>query len=227
VSIVCAGIESTTRTEDVMKLWSDTFTNGQPIPERCAFGKHHAEQHVELTENKNPHLAWSDLPTGTKSLVLICHDSDVPSKPDNVNREGVTVPADLPRVGFYHWVLVDLAPDVSSVAEGEFSDGITAKGKSGPPSARGTRQGLNNYTQWFAGDADMGGTYFGYDGPCPPWNDEIVHHYHFTLFALDVDTLPVTGEFGGDDVRKAMQGHVLGQVSIAGTYHINPNARLT
>jgi Raf kinase inhibitor-like YbhB/YbcL family protein len=209
-----------------MKLWSDTFENGQPIPQKCAFGKHHPTDHVELTDNKNPHLAWSDIPGGTKSLVLICHDSDVPSKPDNVNKEGVTVPADLPRVGFYHWVLVDLAPRASSIAEGEFSDGITPKGKEGPASIRGTRQGLNNYTQWFEGDPDMGGKYFGYDGPCPPWNDEIVHHYHFTLFALDVDKLSVQGEFTGDDVRKAAEGHILAQASITGTYHINPDARV-
>ena len=81
-----------------MKLWSDSFANGQAIPSTFAFGKHHPETHVELCENRNPHLAWSDLPAGAKSLVLICHDSDVPSSPENVNREGVTVPADLPRV---------------------------------------------------------------------------------------------------------------------------------
>ena len=50
--------------------------------------------------------------------------------------------------------------------------GVTPRGKSGPDSAGGTRSGLNGYTEWFAGDADMGGQYFGYDGPCPPWNDE-------------------------------------------------------
>ena len=33
---------------------------------------------------------------------------------------------------------------------------------------------------------DMRGDYHGYDGPCPPWNDGILHHYVFTLYALDV-----------------------------------------
>ena len=51
---------------------------------------------------------------------------------------------------------------------------------------RGARQGINDYTGWFAGDKDMAGNYFGYDGPCPPWNDEIPHRYVFTLYALDV-----------------------------------------
>ena len=72
-----------------------------------------------------------DCAAGTKSLVLVCHDSDVPSKPDNVNKEGVTVPADLPRVDFFHWVLVDLDPAGAPLAEGEFCDGITPTGKDG------------------------------------------------------------------------------------------------
>lgn len=61
-----------------------------------------------MSDNKNPHLQWSDLPAGTRSLVLICHDYDVPSKGDDVNQEGKTVPANLPRVDFYHWVMIDL-----------------------------------------------------------------------------------------------------------------------
>jgi hypothetical protein len=208
-----------------MKLWSDSFANGQAIPSTFAFGKHHPDTHVELCENRNPHLAWSDLPAGAKSLVLICHDSDVPSSPENVNREGVSVPADLPRVTFTHWVLVDIAPDASPIGEGASSDGITPKGK-GPQSPGGPRHGLNNYTQWFEGDAEMGGRYFGYDGPCPPWNDEIVHHYHFTLYALDLERCPVEGEFYSDEVSKAIEGHVLGQAEVVGTYAINPDARV-
>lgn len=208
-----------------MKIWSDSFENNQPIPERNAFGAFDAESHVKLVDNENPHLAWSDLPEGTKSLALICHDPDVPSKPDDVNQEGKTVPADLPRVPFTHWVLVDLPADAKPIAQGEFAKGITPKGKDGPAAPRATRQGVNDYTSWFAGDNDMAGTYFGYDGPCPPWNDSIVHHYHFTLYALDVPKCPVDGEFNADDVRKAIEGHVLGQAAIVGTYTINPHAK--
>ncbi len=206
-----------------MKLWSDSFADGAAIPSTNAFAKHHPESHVELTENRNPHLAWSDLPAGTRSLALIVHDPDVPSVGDDVNQEGKTVSASLPRVDFYHWVLVDLAPEPSAIAEGELADGVVARGKDGPACARG-RQGVNNYTAWFDGDADMGGTYFGYDGPCPPWNDAIVHHYHFTLYALDVERCAVDGEFDAPAVLKAIEGHVLGKASIMGTYAINPDA---
>lgn len=207
-----------------MQLTSSSFEPGARIAERFAFGKHDPENHFALSDNVNPQLSWSGLPDGTKSLVVICHDDKVPSVGDDVNQEGKTVPASLPRVDFYHWVLVDLAADKGAIAEGEFSSAVTPKGKSseGPG---GTRQGLNNYTQWFEGDADMGGQYHGYDGPAPPWNDEIIHDYHFTLYALDVERCPVEGSFTGDDVKKAIEGHVLGQAGITGHYAINPDAK--
>jgi len=208
-----------------MKLWSDGFRDGDPIPPRYAFGKPHPKSHLELSDNRNPHLAWSDLPAGTKSLVLICRDVDVPSRADDVNKEGVTVPVDLPRVEFYHWTLVDVPADASPIADGEFSSAITPRGKHGPAGPRGTRQGINNYTDWFAHDADMKGTYFGYDGPCPPWNDERLHHYHFTLYAIDIERCPVDGNFGAPDVLRAIEGHVLASARIVGTYAIHPNPR--
>lgn len=208
-----------------MKIWSNSFKDGEPIPVRYAFAKPNPETHVELSDNLNPHFAWSDLPEGTESLVLICHDRDAPTKPDNVNKEGVTVPASLKRADFYHWVLVDISKKTSSIQEGGFCRGVTPRGKSGPGGPQETRHGVNNYTQWFEGDADMAGKYFGYDGPCPPWNDEIIHHYHFTLYALDLDRCPVEGEFTGDDVLKAVEGHVLDRASMVGTYAIYPNAK--
>ena len=205
-----------------MKIWSDSFKDGAKIPAPLAFCKIDAATHAAMSDNRNPHLAWSDLPENTRSLVVICHDYDVPSRGDDVNQEGKTVPADLPRVDFYHWVLVDLPANLTSIAEGEFSSGITARGKSGPDALLGARQGINDYTAWFAGDKDMEGDYYGYDGPCPPWNDAIAHHYVFTVYALDTDKLAVTGRFTGQDVMAAMQGHILGKASITGVYSLNP-----
>ncbi len=206
-----------------MKLASPAFRNNAPIAADFAFGVPDPDTHVRLGANRNPPLQWSGVPRGTAGLVLICHDPDVPSKPDDVNQEGRAVPADLPRVDFFHWVLVDLAPQTTSIAAGEFSDGVTARGKKGPSAARGTRQGLNSYTQWFAGDPEMNGKYFGYDGPCPPWNDSIVHRYVFTLYAIDIDRCPVDGEFNGEAVRDAIGGHVLETASLTGTYSLNPD----
>lgn len=72
----------------------------------------------------------------------------------------------------------------------------------------------------------MSGDYYGYDGPCPPWNDSIVHHYVFTLYALDVATCSVSGKFNGGDVRAAIQGHVLEETKITGLYSLNPAVKI-
>lgn len=204
-----------------MKLWSDSWTNGDRIGAKYAAGRLDAQGKVEFADNVNPHLAWSELPAATRSLVLICHDFDVPSKGDDVNQPDREVPSDLPRVDFFHWLLVDLPPGLSQIAEGEFSRGFVARGKPGPASLHGTRQGLNDYTGWFAGNAEMAGPYFGYDGPFPPFNDSLVHHYVFTLYALDVARAPVEGEFKGPDLRAAIGGHVLDAATYSGTYTLN------
>nr|VFK23508.1 MAG: hypothetical protein BECKLFY1418C_GA0070996_11451 [Candidatus Kentron sp. LFY] len=206
-----------------MKLHSPNFGNNQPIPGDHAFCIPDPKDHVTFGGNKNPALSWSDVPAGAKSLVLICHDSDVPSKPDDVNQEGKTIPGDLPRIDFYHWILVDIPTSMTRIEAGEYSTGVTARGKAGPDAPHGTRQGVTDFTQWFAGDAEMGGQYFGYDGPCPPWNDSITHNYHFTLYAIDVARSPVEGTFDGKTVKKAIDGHILSQIRITGTYSLNPN----
>lgn len=208
-----------------MKLSSSNFSDGQPVPGPNAFCIPDPQTRVTLAENRNPAMSWEGLPEGTKSLVLICHDPDVPTRPDDVNQEGRVVPADLPRFDFFHWVLVDIPPNSGGIAEGDHSSGVSARGKPGPDAPGGMRHGLNNYTDWFAGDPDMDGQYFGYDGPCPPWNDSIVHHYVFTLYALDVERCPVEGVFGGGQVREAIAPHVLGETSVTGTYSLNPDVR--
>lgn len=206
-----------------MQLTSSSISDGKVIPAEYAFCRPDPETHVTLADNKSPHLAWSGAPEGTKSFVLLCCDPDVPSRPDDVNQEGRRVPADLPRVDFYHWVLVDIPATVNELQIGADSDGVTATGKGQTPDLAGATRGVNSYTDWFAGDPDMGGDYFGYDGPCPPWNDSIPHHYVFTVYALDIDSCSVSGAFTGDDVLKAIEGHVLDQASITGQYSLNPD----
>ncbi|MGA0609369.1 YbhB/YbcL family Raf kinase inhibitor-like protein [Caldimonas sp. KR1-144] len=204
-----------------MKLTSKSWPDGARIPARFAAGKPDPQSTVTFSDNVSPHLAWSDVPAGTKSFALICHDPDVPSRGDDVNQPGREVPADLPRVDFFHWVMVDLPSSLAEIAEGEFSRGFTARGKPGPATLHGARHGLNDYTGWFAGDAHMGGQYHGWDGPFPPFNDARLHHYVFTLYALDVARLPVEGSFTGAQVREALRGHVLAEASFSGTYTLN------
>ncbi len=208
-----------------MQLTSNSFNDGAAIPGEFAFAVEDAKNHVVLSSNRNPHLAWTDVSAGTESFALIVHDPDVPSKGDDVNQQGREVPATLPRVNFYHWLLIDIPKDVTEIAAGSQSDGVTPHGKRGPAASGDMRHGINSYTQWFASDPKMEGDYYGYDGPCPPWNDSIVHHYHFTLYALDVESLNVEGELTAQNIEAAMKGHVLGQASIVGTYSLNPKVK--
>ena len=138
--------------------------------------------------------------------------------------EGRTVPASLPRADFAHWLLADLPSDTTAVAEGASSSGVTPGGKPVDGGELGGVVGANDYTSWFEGDADMGGTYGGYDGPCPPSNDEIVHHYVFTVHALDVASLGLAPGFRLADFTAAIAGHELATASVTGTYTLNPDA---
>ncbi|MBP2200343.1 YbhB/YbcL family Raf kinase inhibitor-like protein [Pantoea cypripedii] len=210
-----------------MKLFSHSFNDGDVIPGKNSFAVYDATSHVRLSDNLNPHFGWSDLPAGTQSLVLICHDYDVPTSGENVNQEGKVVPASLPRTDFYHWSLFDIPATQQEIAEGAQSNGITAKGKPGPDAPAGLKHGINDYTAWFAGDEAMGGTYYGYDGPCPPWNDEIVHHYVFTLYALSAPSLAVEGELTGANIRRAVENSdVLAKASLTGLYTLNPDVKI-
>lgn len=200
-----------------MRLTSSSFDNGQPLPVALAAGKADG-----FSSNRNPQLAWDEVPEGTASFVLLCVDPDVPTVPSMVGAEGVIIPQEQPRCDFSHWVMVDIPADVRKIAEGACSDGFVVGGKQAPAGPAGARQGINDYTGWFAGDATMAGTYRGYDGAYPPANDARVHRYFFRLFALDIATLPVDGDFSAAQVHAAMQGHVLAEAAIHGTYTLNP-----
>ncbi|OEY66199.1 YbhB/YbcL family Raf kinase inhibitor-like protein [Marinobacter sp. X15-166B] len=207
-----------------MKISVSGIQDGQPVPERYAFGVYNEADRMSFGPNRNPEVSWDQVPAGTQSFVVMMFDPDVPSVADDVNKEGRVVSKTLPRVDFFHWLLIDIPASVRRIPEGEDSDGVTPKGKPQEGGPVGVR-GINNFTQFLAGNPDMAGTYAGYDGPCPPWNDELMHHYHFEVYALDVDSLGLSGEFDGAAVRKAMQGHVLASARVTGTYTLNPDLR--
>jgi Raf kinase inhibitor-like YbhB/YbcL family protein len=200
---------------------SDSIEHGRRVPGEHAFGVPDGEGKAAAEGgNRSPHLRWSGAPEGTQSFAVTCVDPDVPGDPADVNQEGRTVPEDLPRVDFTHWLLVDIAPDVTELPEGAGSDAIVVGGKPAGETEHGVT-GANSYTELFAGDPIMGGLYGGYDGPFPPWNDERLHTYHFTVYALDVPSLGLEGDFTLDDVRAAIEGHVLDQGSIVAEYTLH------
>ena len=95
-----------------------------------------------------------------------------------------------PKMVWVHWVLYDIPPDVTALPEG-----VTAL-------PEGTREGLNDWKRT------------GYGGPCPPVGR---HRYFFKLYALDT-VLPNLGEPTKAELLGAMQGHVLGEAVLMGTY---------
>ena len=97
-----------------------------------------------------------------------------------------------PRMTWVHWVLYDIPPTANGLSEAVATAAL-------PP---GTREGLN----------DWGRT--GYGGPCPPIGR---HRYFHKLYALDA-VLPDLGEPDKAALERAMQGHILAQAELIGTY---------
>ena len=151
---------------------------------------------------------------------MLCIDPDVPT-----DAAPHPIPRDQPRTDFIHWVMVDIPAGVTELAAGLCSNGFQQGGKATPPGPAGARQGTNSYTAYFEGNPAMAGTYRGYDGPYPPPHDERLHRYAFRVFALDVARLEVAEDFEAGDVLRAMQGHVLGEASVHGTYSLNADVR--
>ena len=203
-----------------MHLASASFQHRARIPAEFALGAPDG-----FGGNRNPELHWDDVPAGARSFALLCIDTDAPTDAATVGSDDMEIPVEQPRAEFVHWAMVDIAADERSVAAGSCSDGVTAHGKRTPPGPRGARQGLNDYTGWFAGNADMDGDYLGYDGPYPPGNDLRLHRYFFRLFALDVERLELPERFTAADVFRAMHGHVLDEAALEGTYSLNAKVK--
>ncbi len=206
-----------------MELRSNDFENGTAIPDALAFGK--PADPVALSDNLSPHLAWKDAPAATRSFVLTCIDVDAPSSGEDVNKPDRQVPSGLERVEFVHWLMANIPAECGELVRGSCCEGVTPHGKQDPIGPPGSVQGRNDYSDWFADDDAMAGEYRGYDGPCPPWNDSLVHHYHFDLYALDVERLDLEPGFTLDELRQAMDGHVLAAAPLKGFYTLNPDLR--
>lgn len=121
--------------DTIFRVWSDSFEDGKPIPEGFAFAKPDpmGKEHTLPAGNRNPQIAWSNPPLGTKSLIVICEDNDVPADFSKANVEGETIPADAPRTSFIHWVLVDIVPEEPCIDAASLSKGISPAAKEGRP----------------------------------------------------------------------------------------------
>lgn len=204
-----------------IQVESRSFGNEERVPERHAFGvpDGHGKAKPE-GGNVSPQLRWEGAPAGTRSFALVCVDEDVPAEADRMNQEEDTIEPEAPRQPLAHWLVVDIPPEVMEIPEGAGGEGIVQGGKPTGETRFGGRAGANGYTDFFAGDDEMQGTYGNYDGPFPPWNDELEHRYRFRVYALDVERLDLPEDFGHEDFRRAIDGHVLDDGELVGRYSV-------
>ena len=207
-------------------LESSSLEDGRPIPERFAVAVPTPEGRAEMAgRDLSPHLRWSGEPEGTRSFAITVVDPDVPADRNRMGVEGLSLGDDEPRVRFAHWLIADIPADVHEIAEGADGDGFVAHGKPPGPTAVGGISGANGYGGLFEGNADLEGTYGGWDGPFPPWNDEHVHHYVTTVFALEVEHVGLEAGFTLEALEAAIDGRVLARAEIVPTYTLNPDLR--
>jgi Raf kinase inhibitor-like YbhB/YbcL family protein len=205
---------------------STSIADGQPIAEIHAVATPTADGKAEIAgRDLSPHLRWSGEPQGTRSFAISVVDPDVPADRTRMGVEGLSLGDDEPRVDFAHWLVADIPPSVRELAEGAGGDGFVAHGKTIEPPVPGAVTGQNGFRGLFEGDPELEGTYGGWDGPFPPWNDERIHHYVTTVYALDVESIGLLPGFMLEELGPAIVGHVLDQGSIVPTYSLNPDLR--
>jgi Raf kinase inhibitor-like YbhB/YbcL family protein len=120
--------------------------------------------------------------------------------PKNTKSFAVTVyDPDAPTgSGWWHWVVFNIPPDVHSLPAG-------AGDPSSGTAPKGSVQSRTDY-----------GTP-GYGGPCPPSGDA-PHRYVFTVYALDIDKLPLGAGASGAMVGFALHQHALGKATLTVLY---------
>ena len=198
-----------------LDLKIDGIENNKPIPVRFAYCKPDGKGETINGDNISPAIHWLNTPEAAKSFALIVVDTDVPADFTDANKQRKEIPANAPRQSFYHWVLTDIPSGLLALYEGADSKGIAPGGKPVGRKSYGI-DGKNDYAKVYPG------SYGGYDGPCPPWNDLRLHHYHFTFYALDVPSLNLPNPVTGSQAKLAMEGHILAKGEVVGTYSNNP-----
>lgn len=147
---------------------SNDITDGAPLK---------VEQ-VADQGNTSPHLEWSGAPEGTRSYVVTCFDPDAPTPS-----------------GFWHWALVNLPADVTSLPTGASTATLPV----------GAFQLRND------------GGEPGFMGAAPPAGDH-PHRYFFVVHAVDVDTLEVDESTSNAVLGFNLAFHTLGRAIIHGTW---------
>lgn len=149
---------------------SDDVTDGAPLK----------DDQVAEFGNTSPQLSWAGAPEGTRSYVVTCFDPDAPVVS-----------------GFWHWVVVDLPANVTSLPTG-----AGASDASLPEGAFHVRN-------------DMGSK--DYFGAAPPEGDQ-VHRYFYVVHAVGEETLGVDSDATPAVVGFNLAFKTLGRAIVTGTY---------
>ena len=149
---------------------SDDVTDGAPLK----------DDQVRKLGDTSPQLSWSGAPEGTKSYTVTCFDPDAPTPS-----------------GFWHWVLVDLPADVTSLPAGIGSGEEELPGKA------------------FMCRNDAGSKQ--YVGAAPPPGDQ-VHRYYFVVHAVNQETLGVDSDASPAVVSFNLAFKTAGRAVLHGTY---------
>lgn len=101
---------------------------------------------------------------------------------------------DAPSGTWHHWAVYDIPAETTGLPEDYAAE-----------AAGGPKQAVNDFYRR------------GYGGPCPPCGHG-THHYHFRLYALDIDRLPLQAPAHSRDVERAAKLHRLAETEVIGTY---------
>ena len=150
------------------EVTSSDVTDGQPLK----------DDQVNAAGDTSPHLSWSGFPEETKSFVVTCFDPDAPTPS-----------------GFWHWCLVDIPADVTSLAAG---------------AASGDLPGQAFHVRNDGGEA-------GFMGAAPPQGDH-PHRYFFVVHAVKDASLGVDADASNAVVSFNLAFKTLGRAILHGTY---------
>lgn len=152
-------------------------------------------------QNVSPELSWSGAPAGAKSFALTVYDPDARTRWLHRLKSfalAIYDPDASTRSGWLHWVIVNISANVTSLPKdaGNIQAGVAPAGSIQSRTSFGT---------------------VGWAGPCPPQGDK-PHHYVFTIFALDLDRLPVDANTSAIYVGFNLHYHNVGKATLTGTY---------
>ncbi len=187
-----------------LTVTSTSIQNGAAIDPKFSYCTADGKDKTKPGGNISPQLEWSGAPDTTKSFAIVSFDPDVPTVFDDVNKVGKTLDENMPRMKFYHWVTTALPAKASKMLEGN--------GKS----LSGSKLMVNDFAGFFKDKQPA--AFRGYDGPCPPFNDPKLHHYHFQVRALDIPELKARDGSNAKDVMAEIEAHTVAMGEIVGTF---------